>query len=47
MFTLEEACLVEPTKYKVYGLSKSAKKVTFDAKLLKLTGIKMDSRVGP
>jgi len=42
VFCGEEACLVEPTKYKVHELSKSAKKVTFDAKLLKLTGIKMD-----
>ena len=39
----EEVCLVEPPKYKVYEfeLSNSAKEVTFDAKLLKLTGIKL------
>ena len=36
----EEVCLVEPKKYKVME-SNSASKVTFDAKLLKLTGIKM------
>jgi len=37
----EEVCLVEPMKYKVFELPNSAKEVTFDAKLLKLTGIKM------
>ena len=37
----EEVCLVEPMKYKVFELPNSAKAVTFDAKLLKLTGIKM------
>jgi len=42
VFCNEEACLVEPKKYKVYELAKSAPGVTFDAKLLKLTGIKMD-----
>ena len=36
-----EVCLVEPQKYKLMELSNSASKVTFDAKLLKLTGIKL------
>ena len=41
VFCAEEACLVRPMKYKVYELSNPSPEVSFEVKLLKLTGIKL------